>query len=105
MGLIARGMLILTLSGFGAAVSTAAPAPGAAVACRPPDSPIAEAQRKFHPGHYVALGRSEDKGDLARVLGKGVIGVQRRYRWAELEPSEDQYQFSAIARDLETAQS
>ena len=105
MSLLARGMLVLLLSGLGAAVTSAAPAPGAAEACRPPDSPIPESQRKFHPGHYVAIGRSEDKSDLARVLGKGVIGVQRRYRWAELEPAEDQYQFSAIARDLETAQS
>ena len=34
------------------------------------------------------------------ALGEGVRGIQLRYRWADLEAQQDQYDFSAIERDL-----
>jgi hypothetical protein len=85
----------------------------AAVACAsveaaprcPPVTPLPEAQRKFHPGHYVALGRFERRrgADMQTIAGKGVVGVQLRYRWSDLEPEQDRYDFSMIERDLERA--
>ena len=111
MGLKVRALLAC-LGGLGAASALAAtpgttavataPAPGAA-SCPAPDKPLTEQQRKFHPGHYVAIGRAEVPGGFGAVVSKGVVGVQLRYRWAELEPAEGQYEFSAVARDLETA--
>lgn len=81
----------------------AAAAESSAGACRAPDKPVPESQRKFHPGHYVSVGRAELPEGLASVVSKGVTGVQMRYRWAELEPAQDQYQFAAITRDLDAA--
>jgi hypothetical protein len=70
-------------------------------------SPQPDAKRKFHPGHYVAIGRSElRKGfdaALRNVMDSGVVGVQLRYRWADLEPQQDRYDFAPIARDLASA--
>ena len=102
MGLAARVVLALMIE-LGAAPAFAATAVAAADGCAPPAAPLVEAQRKFHPGHYVAIGRAVAGNGLGEIAGKGVVGVQLRYRWAELEPSEGQYQFSRVARDLEAA--
>jgi hypothetical protein len=108
MGLII-GALLSLLGGLSATPASAAPttaAPGPdAPGCQPPGSAVAEEQRKFHPGHYVSIGRAEVPNGIRAVLGKGVAGVQMRYRWAELEPSEGHYDFAAVARDLEAAKS
>jgi hypothetical protein len=76
-----------------------------APACKPPDTPLKEAQRKSHPGHYISIGPAQmTRGlehTLSKALGDEIRGVQLRYRWVDLEPMEDQYDFSAIARDLE----
>lgn len=108
MGLIIRA---LTASAIGlccewsvVATALAAEDPGAS-SCPAPAKPIPEQQRKFHPGHYVSVGRTELPNGIAGVVSKGVTGVQMRYRWAELEPAEGQYQFAAIARDLQAARS
>jgi hypothetical protein len=58
-------------------------------------------ERKFHPGHYIALTLSDDGvSAIRRALHPGVAGVQKRYTWRELEPREDLYDFSVIAADL-----
>jgi hypothetical protein len=63
--------------------------------------PAGQAERKFHPGHYVALAMSDDGAAAIRhALRPGVAGVEKRYTWRELEPVEDVYDFSAIAADL-----
>jgi hypothetical protein len=80
--------------------AAAASAPGG---CSAPATPASEAQRKFHPGHYVSVGRAELPGGLAGVKSPGLTGVQMRYRWAELEPQEGQYNFTLVVRDLEAA--
>ena len=93
------------LLGSAIACATTAPAYAAATgaACRSV-APLAETGRKFHPGHYVTIGRHELRSgiNVNAVLGKGVTGVQMRYAWADLEPEEGRYDFAPIARDLET---
>ena len=75
----------------------------AAPVCRQGQSPLPESQRKFHPGHYVSIGRGEARKGINNVKAQGVTGVQLRYRWADLEPDEGHYDFAPIARDLEAA--
>jgi hypothetical protein len=98
---------ILASLGLANATVSAAPAdPAASPAtndCPKPATPVSEAQRKFHPGHYVSVSRASLPQGFRDVAGKGVAGVQVRYRWAELEPEQGQYQFAAVARDLEDA--
>jgi hypothetical protein len=73
-------------------------------ACAPLPAALPQAQRKFHPGHYAAVGRDAvRRGGFERALAPGVVGVHLRYRWAELEPQEGRYDFSAIERDLDVA--
>lgn len=74
-----------------------------AEACRPLDAALPEAQRKYHPGHYVSIGRAALRKGVSTALGEGVRGIQLRYRWADLEPAQGQYDFSAVARDLAIA--
>jgi hypothetical protein len=75
----------------------------AADACRALGAGLPEAQRKYHPGHYVSIGRAELRKGVSTAFGEGVRGIQLRYRWADLEPAQDQYDFSAVARDLAVA--
>lgn len=107
MALMTRALAALAIGLLGGwpVVAAAAAADTVAPGCPAPDKPVPEQQRKFHPGHYVSVGRAELPNGIAGVLSKGVTGVQMRYRWAELEPAEGQYQFAAIARDLQAARS
>ena len=52
---------------------------------------------KWHPGHYVFVqfGAIDDQH-----VYKEFRGVQKTYRWSELEPEKDRYDFSAIRADL-----
>lgn len=106
MGLKVRALLAL-LGGLSAApailAAESAPAEPGAAACAAPSPPLSEAQRKFHPGHYVSIPRADAPNGFSAALGKGITGVQMRYRWIELEPEQDQYQFAAIAKDLAAA--
>ncbi len=71
------------------------------VPCARPAGAVTEAARKFNAGHYVAVGRAETPSLKAAARTPGIDGVQRRYRWAQLEPSPGVYDFAAISRDLE----
>ena len=79
------------------------PVAHAADACRQPSAALPDAQRKFHPGHYVSIGPAELRKGVSTAFGDGVRGIQLRYRWADLEPAQDQYDFSTVARDLRIA--
>lgn len=57
-------------------------------------------QGKYHPGHYIAMNRSDFEKHLVDAARPGVAGLSRRYYWRELEPSPGVYDFSAIAADL-----
>jgi hypothetical protein len=105
MGLMVRALLA-ALSGLCAApaIMAAADTPSEqGAACQAPSAPLTEGQRKFHPGHYVSIGRAEAPNGFSAALTKGLTGVQMRYRWSELEPEPDHYQFDAIARSLDAA--
>ena len=87
---------------FGGA--TAIPSTAQAAAACGQQKPLPDAQRKFHPGHYVAIGRAEARKGVRDVKTQGVTGIQLRYRWADLEPDRGRYDFSSIASDLDAAQ-
>lgn len=105
------------------ASAAAAPVAAASVASAPSDastlaSPRAGAdalatgfaagQVKWHPGHYVTLlqGQAPKLSHMQTVIAElqqhpNLRGVQIRYPWAELEPSQGVYDFSRIQRDLD----
>ena len=99
-GALARMLIVATGLVMGPALSTVV---HAADVCRPLGAGLPEAERKYHPGHYVSIGRAELRKGVNTALGDGVRGIQLRYRWADLEPTEDQYDFSTVARDLGNA--
>lgn len=67
----------------------------------PPPPPVTS-DRKFNPGHYVALMRGNDsQNTMASSIKAGVKGFMKRYTWRELEPSKNQYDFSEIVSDLD----
>src|SRR6478735_4202353 len=102
MGLTASTVaaFLMAISALPAFADTGATTAGA---CKSPAAPLPEVQRKFHPGHYVAVGRGVARKGLKDFVTKGLVGVQLRYRWAELEPNEGQYDFSQVERDLAEA--
>ncbi|MCX7011296.1 MAG: hypothetical protein NTW86_01790, partial [Candidatus Sumerlaeota bacterium] len=53
---------------------------------------------KWHPGHYVL----DDAGPRDEDFAAPFRGLQKRYDWKDLEPQQDQYDFSAIKKDLES---
>lgn len=55
---------------------------------------------KFHPGHYVAVVSDFNISDIKFLDEPAIIGVNKRYRWRDLEPSKDTYDFSLIENDL-----
>jgi hypothetical protein len=57
--------------------------------------------RKFRPGHYTALLRSQDSHSvMADSMKSGVVGFMKRYSWRSLEPSLGSFDFSEIDADL-----
>jgi hypothetical protein len=79
------------------------------------DSQTAEAQqaltKKWYPGHYLyadeqtfTQGLRSARRDMVKD-NPNFTGYHVRYSWAILEPTKDNYDFSLIRRDLETARS
>jgi hypothetical protein len=57
---------------------------------------------KWHPGHYMMMWKGMSQSQMDSIRNEPyVMGVVRRYYWAQLEPSEGVYDFSAIESDLE----
>lgn len=66
----------------------------------PPRGPYLT-DRKFHPGHYTVLLRSQNALKYMQdTLRPGNVGLMKRYTWRKLEPSQGVYDFSAIQADL-----
>ena len=64
----------------------------------------AEAARKYHPGHYIAVMRGDDSHTtMTASIRPGVTGIMKRYTWRSLEPTQGAYDFSEIRRDLDWA--
>jgi hypothetical protein len=61
----------------------------------------AEPVGKYHPGHYVAIGEMEAVGDIKALDEPALVGVNKRYEWAGLEPRKGVYDFAGIKTDLE----
>ncbi|SEQ20723.1 hypothetical protein [Nitrosomonas ureae] len=70
-------------------------------------TPVAPNSVKWHPGHYYAIlnyGKNSSRY-LSQVYKElqetpALRGIQIRYRWAELEQTEDEYNFSSITKRL-----
>jgi len=57
--------------------------------------------RKYHPGHYIALLRGWDTQlVMSQSMKPGVVGFMKRYSWPALEPKPGAYQFAEIKSDL-----
>lgn len=64
-------------------------------------SDAASVVRTVRPGHYVSLTRNDNLATVARTEMPGVVGIQKRYTWRELEPERGQYQFGDLRADLD----
>lgn len=62
--------------------------------------PIPES-RKYHPGHYVSLYKTDGTTEMIRYIKPNVIGMQRRYSWKDLEPRQGVYDFSKPQADMD----
>jgi hypothetical protein len=72
-------------------------------------TPLTIAQRgyvKFQPGHYVQLGALKWNYDpLPDTLGEiksipGIVGVQKRYFWSDLQTNQYEYDFKRLQADI-----
>lgn len=53
------------------------------------------------PKHYVFFGADRERiAEKSFVETKSIVGAQLKYRWRELEPSRNKYDFSSIRHDL-----
>lgn len=66
----------------------------------PPPAPPPSTGRVSHPGHYISMVRSDSQATMIDSIKPGVTGFQKRYTWASIEPTPGNYDFSAIASDL-----
>jgi hypothetical protein len=58
--------------------------------------------RKYHPGHYVQMYKSDGETQILAVISQpGVVGIERYYTWSEFETGEGVYDFSKIQSDLD----
>ncbi len=57
--------------------------------------------KKWHPGFYIQVGAMDKEGVTEDKIFPRFRGVQVTYKWNELEPTKDQFDFSVIDKDLE----
>lgn len=62
-----------------------------------PSEPV----REYHPGHYISLNRFDGRAQMLDALQPGVVGIQKRYLWKNLEPEPGQYDFTEVQADLD----
>ncbi len=58
-------------------------------------------QKKYNPGHYVAVTPDIEISEIKYLNEPDVKGVQKRYHWRTLEPEKGKYDFSKIQHDLD----
>ena len=65
-------------------------------------TPDPQAGVKWHPGYYLkTTGRGGNTAQLAKVQDSAsILGVDVLYMWAQLEPTQGNYDFSSIDTDL-----
>jgi hypothetical protein len=66
-------------------------------------TPPEPAVRRYRPGHYLAIGNNNSQRDsyTDELTWPGNQGVQFRYRWVDIEPTQDNYTAKPILDDLE----
>ncbi len=107
VSIVCTGLLLMA-SGMSASAFAAVPDAPRGLCVTPPGNCAqdpAPAKKKYHPGHYmlVYLGSGDPTPFSVLDTIKGnpnIHGVQIRYLWKQLEPQKNQYDFSAIERDL-----
>ncbi len=57
--------------------------------------------KKWHPGFYVQFDMFDKEGLTEAKIVPRFLGVQILYKWNELEPTKDHFDFSMIDKDLE----
>jgi len=57
--------------------------------------------RKYNPGHYVAVSPSFDLSEIKHLDTPELQGINKRYFWRTLEPKKDEYDLSFIEEDLD----
>ncbi len=62
-------------------------------------------EKKYRPGHYISMNRWDTQSDMIDAIHPGVMGIQKRYFWKTLEPTEGHYDFSHIRSDLQLLES
>jgi hypothetical protein len=58
---------------------------------------------KWHPGNYLLTYITTSDAEMPNIIAtlpQGFRGIQRRYTWKSLEPTQGQYNFTSIATDL-----
>ncbi len=57
--------------------------------------------KKFHPGHYMLVYLDSAQSKFSTIYDNPkFLGVQVRYKWKDLEPTKNNYNFSQIESDL-----
>ncbi|WP_298234964.1 beta-galactosidase [uncultured Azohydromonas sp.] len=110
-GSMASALVLLAACGGGGETTLSQASPSgtaalseSALALVPGDTRV-----KWNPGHYVQLGAGAADALVQRTFKEistlpNVRGVQTRYFWRDLEPTEGVYDFSEIDKDLAQAQ-
>jgi hypothetical protein len=57
--------------------------------CSANTSEVNKSNRKFNPGHYVAVGPFTDLDEINHLDEPAVQGVNKRYFWRQLEPERE----------------
>ncbi len=61
--------------------------------------------KKYNPGHYVMMIRSDTQSHMMAAINSGVSGFVKRYYWRQFEPAFGVYDFSELVSDLDLAES
>jgi hypothetical protein len=69
--------------------------------CRSAGSSASNAEKKFHPGHYVCIGPRTGLDEILDLDEPALQGAIKRYFWRDLEPERGAYDFSEIEADLQ----
>ncbi len=60
-----------------------------------------KSEKKYNPGHYVAVGTAVEIPEIKYLDEPAVQGVNKRYLWRTLETGMGVYDFSPIEKDLD----
>jgi len=73
---------------------------GLAASCASRPAWVPSAEEKYHPGHYVCVGRRTGLEEISDLDEPALQGLVKRYFWRDLEPHQGVYDFTEIESDL-----